>query len=85
MPKHARQYTIRNVPDAVDRGLKRKAKETGRSLNQVALDALAVGAGAAPRPKRELGEIVGSLSPREAERMDREIRLQRQVDPDLWK
>lgn len=85
MPKHARQYTIRNVPDVVDRSLRKKARETGKSFNQVALDALSLGAGEAPLPKRDLSEVVGSLSEKEAERMDAEVRRQRQIDPDLWK
>jgi len=35
-----RQYTIRNVPRHVDRALRKRATETGKSLNQVALEAL---------------------------------------------
>lgn len=85
MAKQARQYTIRNVPDNVDRRLRRKAKETGRSFNQIALEALTVGAGESLAPKRDLSEIVGSLSKKEAEGIDAEIRLQRQIDPELWK
>src|SRR5262249_24607757 len=61
------QYTIRNVPDWVDRSLRRRAKETGESFNQVALDALAAGIGERSRPKRDLAEVVGSLSRQEAE------------------
>ena len=85
MRAHARQYTIRNVPEHVDRSLRKKARETGRSFNQVALDALALGAGENSTPKRDLREIAGSLSKPEADRMDEEIRRQRQVDPELWR
>lgn len=85
MPKQARQYTIRNVPDQVDRSLRRKARETGQSFNQIALDALAIGAGESSRPKRDLSQIVGSLSEKDAKRMDGEISRQRQIDPELWK
>jgi hypothetical protein len=85
MPKHARQYTIRNVPDRVDRSLRKRVKETGQSFNQVVLDALTIGVGEASRPKRDLSEVVGSLSRKEAERMDGEVRRQRQIDPELWR
>jgi plasmid stability protein len=85
MSQHARQYTIRNVPDRVDRTLRRRAKETGQSFNQVVLDALAAGAGEAPAPKRDLSGVIGSLSDKEAERMDDEVRRQRQIDPELWR
>jgi plasmid stability protein len=39
------QYTIRNVPDEVDRELRRRARALKRSLNTVALEALAAAAG----------------------------------------
>lgn len=54
-------------------------------MNEVALNALTIGAGEPPTPKRDLSEIVGSLSEKEARQMDTEIRRQRQIDPELWK
>lgn len=85
MKKHARQYTIRNVPTDVDRALRRRARETGQSFNRVALEALANGAGSPLVPRRDLSAIAGSLSDGEAKQLDREIRRQRQIDPELWK
>lgn len=85
MAKPTRQYTLRNVPDQVDRALRRRAKETGLSFNQVAVEALTVGAGEPQVPKRDLTEIAGSITDREANRIDQEIRRQRQIDPELWK
>ena len=40
-----RQYTIRTVPLAVDKALRRKAEQEGKSLNQAAIDALCAGLG----------------------------------------
>lgn len=34
------QYTIRNIPEPVDRYLRKRAKISGRSLNQVVIDEL---------------------------------------------
>ena len=85
MSKHALQYTLRNIPERVDRALRRRAKETGQSFNHVAVDALTTGAAETVRPERDLSEVIGSLSGKEATRMDEEIRLQRQIDPALWK
>jgi hypothetical protein len=85
MDKHARQYTIRNVPASVDRALRQRAKELGLSFNRVALDALAAGAGEPLRPKRDLSEIEGSLSSRDADRLEEEIRRQHRIDPEIWK
>jgi hypothetical protein len=85
MKAHSRQYTIRNVPDDVDRLLRRRAKQLGKSFNQVALEALTAGAGLELKPKRDLREIVGSMSSEEASRMEEELRLQHQIDDELWR
>ena len=85
MPKKTRQYTLRNVPDSGDRALRRRAKESSSSLNRVALEALARGVDENLRPQRDFSEVVGSLSEREAKRLEEEIRLQHQIDPELWK
>jgi len=84
MSKNARQYTIRNIPDQVDRVLRRRAKEAGKSFNQVALETLIQGAGESLKPKRDFSEVIGSLSEKEAARLDAEIRLQHQIDARLW-
>jgi hypothetical protein len=39
------QYTIRSVPPKVDQALRKHARKTGKSLNEVALEALAKGTG----------------------------------------
>ena len=85
MKSPARQYTVRHIPEEVDRTLRRRAKETGKSFNQVALEALVAGAGAQLRPERDLRDVVGSLSAKEAAAMDREVEAQRQIDPKLWR
>jgi len=81
MSKNARQCTIRNIPDRVDRALRRRAKAAGKSFNQVALEALASGADESLRPKRDFSEVIGSLAEKEAFRMDEEILNQRRIDP----
>ena len=85
MSMNTKQYTIRSIPDQVDRALRRRAKESGKSFNQVALEALASGAGESLKPKRDFSEVIGSISEKEAAKIEEEIRLQRQVDPRLWK
>jgi hypothetical protein len=40
-----KQYTIRNVPQPVDRYLRKRAKISGKSLNQVIIDELSEKAG----------------------------------------
>jgi hypothetical protein len=41
----SRQYTIRSVPPKLDEALRRRAYKSGKSLNQVAVEAMAQGVG----------------------------------------
>ncbi len=79
-----KQYTVRSVPDQVDAVLRQRAKNTGKSFNQVLLEALSEAANASS-PRRDLSFLVGSLSHKEADLVDAEIDFQRRVDPDLWR
>lgn len=55
------QYTIRTIPPVVDKALRKRAQETGQSLNEVVLDALAIGTGIKPDYKYDdLDWFVGS-------------------------
>jgi plasmid stability protein len=57
--KMCMQYTIRNVPHTLDAALRRAAREQGKSLNEVAIEALARGAGITGEPcrQRDLSDI----------------------------
>jgi hypothetical protein len=39
------QYTIRSIPPKLDTTLRRRAQKTGKSLNEVLVETLAIGAG----------------------------------------
>lgn len=55
------QYTLRNVPPLLDETLRAKAREEGKSLNDVAIEALLAGAGlTGPVKRRDLSDISGS-------------------------
>jgi hypothetical protein len=56
------QYTLRNIPDYLDTALRSAAREQGKSLNEVAILALARGAGLheGPRRQRDLSDVAGS-------------------------
>jgi hypothetical protein len=42
------QYTIRSIPSKLDVALRRRAQKTGKSLNEVLIETLAIGAGVSP-------------------------------------
>jgi hypothetical protein len=79
------QYTLRNISRELDKTLRRKAKEEGKSLNQVAVEALSRGANVEePRPKfRELDFLIGTWV--HDPEFDKIIEEQRQIDPEMWK
>jgi hypothetical protein len=78
------QYIIRDVPRALDEALRRAARERGKSLNEVALEALARGAGITPdRPRqRDLGDIAGTW--RNDVAFDSALAWQDAIDQEMW-
>lgn len=79
------QYTLRNVPPALDEALRRRAREEGTSLNQTVLRALAraMGLGSGIERFRELGDLAGSWQ--EDPDFDRALADQHRVDDELWR
>jgi plasmid stability protein len=78
------QYTIRNVPQYVDRALRQRAKQAGKSFNQVVVEALGKGAGAHRPVFDDLDFMIGSMSKGDAKALEREVVEQRRIDRKLW-
>lgn len=79
------QYTVRNIPTAVDTALRRRARTGARSLNSVILDALTAGAGldgTKPR-RRSLDGIAGSGALED--RVVATIKDQHKIEKKLWR
>lgn len=81
----ATQYTIRNVPKTVDRALRRRAVRLEKSLNDVALEALARGAGVEQEATmhRDVDFLFGSWVDDPA--VDEALADQRRIDESAWK
>lgn len=79
------QYTIRTVPATIDRALRRRAKQEAKSLNAVAIEALARGLelDAQPVEHADLDALIGSWQ--EDKAFDRAIADFERVDEDMWK
>jgi hypothetical protein len=79
------QYTIRTVPAAVDRALRRRAKQEAKSLNAVAVEALARGLelDAKPVEHTDLDALIGSWQ--EDPAFNRAVADFERVDEDAWK
>ena len=79
------QYTIRNVPRPVDAALRQSARQQGKSLNDVAVEALTRGAGVTENrtPQRDLTDIAATW--RNDPEFDRALAAQDKIDEDLWR
>ena len=79
------QYTIRNLPDTLDAALRAKAKAEHKSLNEVAIQAMARGMGFSKETPRlrDLGDLAGTWV--EDPAFDQAIADQRAIDNELWK
>jgi len=80
------QYTIRKVPAPVDKAFKARAKAEGKSLNQLAIEALALRAGVASKiakPKRDLRFM--RMHPDDIKAIERTRESFDRVDEELWR
>lgn len=80
------QYTVRDVPLAVDVALRRKARQEGKSLNRVLREALEREAGLAGSVEvthHDLDHLAGRWEP--DPEFDAAIAAQDHVDEDLWR
>jgi plasmid stability protein len=78
------RYTIRNIPNCLDATLRRRAREQGKSLNKVTVEALARGAGVSGERSRQrvLLDIAGTW--RKDRAFERALAAQDTIDKELW-
>ena len=57
-----RQYTVRSIPDAIDRAVPHRVRREGKSINAVVIEALARGLDleAGPAGYRDLDHLIGT-------------------------
>jgi plasmid stability protein len=81
--------TLRNLPPAVERTIRQRAKKKGVSVNKVVISLLQEHLGESEkRPVRryhDLDELAGSWSKQEADAFERALAKQRIIDPEMWK
>jgi len=85
-----KQFTIRGLPQELEKRVEKEAKKKGLSVNKVILSLLEKGAGynKAKGPQTiytDLDYLAGSWSLEEAQEIERYLRDQRQIDEELWK
>ena len=79
------QYTIRAVPDALDRAVRQRAQREAKSLNAVVVEALARGLDLDARPAEhtDLDHLIGTWE--EDPEFDHAIADFERVDDDAWR
>ena len=79
------QYTIRKLPARLDKLIRRRAKEEGKSLNTVAVEALmeAFGLRGSEPVRRDVSELVGTWVDDAA--VDEALAAQRCIDEEMWR
>ena len=81
------QYTVRNIPKKVDQVLRKRAKEQGKSLNDVTVEALAAATGvvesATPIKYCDLSDIAGTYVHDPG--FEAAMKEQDEVDPEAWR
>ncbi len=82
--ERGRQYTIRDIPARIDEALRRKARQEGKSLNQVAVEALtlSVGLGEEPSLYHDLDHLAGTWVA--DDEFEKALADQDQIDSQLW-
>ncbi len=78
------QYTIRNVPEALDRTLREKAERSGESLNSLLINTLKRGAGleGPVTEYRDLDDLAGTWVRDDV--FDDALAAQDRIDESLW-
>lgn len=78
------QYTIRDIPPLLDVELRERARRERKSLNRVAIEAIAQGLGlsGASAPRRSLDDVAGTWKKDAA--VEKALADQDGIDPKMW-
>jgi plasmid stability protein len=76
-----KQYTVRNIPEPVNRYLRKRARLSGKSLNQVIIEELSEKVASASTPTGEsLSWFIGSgIDDKTLQALDQEEKIQKEL------
>ena len=87
-----KQFTIRGVPEEVEKQVRKEAEAKGISFNKAFVDLVQKNVSTestGPRKKkrlpRELENLFGVWSKKEADEFDKSLAVQRKIDEELWR
>jgi len=80
------QITVRGLDPQLERDIRRIAKKTGKSLNQVVLEMLGKTAGSRKRPPSDaLRKLAGGWTENKAAEFNDAIKICEQIDEEMWR
>lgn len=82
-----KQMTLRQVPDAVEKGIRERARSTGSSLNRVMIDLMEESLKVRPveKKRRDVARFAGQWSQAECDAFDRNTQVFEHIDEETWK
>jgi len=80
------QITLRNIPQALERELRARAKKSKQSLNRTITGLLseALGVPGTGMKKRDLSDLGGTWTQEQAAEFERATAVFETIDPDVW-
>ena len=83
------QITLRGLDSDLEKEVRRRARESGKSLNRVIVDILqevtGLGKGAKRPPANSLKDLAGGWSEEEAHHLLDSIKSCEQIDEEMWR
>lgn len=84
------QITLRVSDPEIEKAIRRKAKEEGKSLNKAALELIRTGAGLGGGKRRRprgasLAELAGGWTEQDAKEFEEAVRVFEEIDAETWK
>ena len=82
-----KQLTLRNIPEDIEREIRRIARERGSSINKTIHELLgeALGIDRTSGKKRDLSDFAGFWDEEEAKEFEEATKLFEEIDAELWK
>jgi hypothetical protein len=77
------QYTVRSIPEHIDRELRKRAREQNKSLNHVILEILEQATSPEPKKNRDLDKYAGTWV--EDPAFDEAMKDFERIDEEMWK
>ena len=83
-----RAITLRNIPPAIQKAIRAKARQKKISVNRAVIEMLEERVGVSQQKRvvhHDLDRFIGSWTSREAQEFDKTLADMRKIDPGLWK